>query len=371
MLALRNDDAVKGMLAYDQMFCGEVLIKNIGQTVNLATPKPVQDVDVTALQEWFQLNAFPIIGTDTVHKAVDLRAHEHCFHPLRDHLDALQWDGRPRVDGWLHEYLGVARTEYTKAIGRMFLVAAVARLFRPGCQVDYMPILEGPQGELKSSVCRILGGDWFSDQLPDLATAGKDVSQHLRGKWIIEVNEMDAMSRAEITQLKAFLTRTTERYRPSYGRKEAVEPRQCVFIGTTNKTIYLRDDTGNRRYWPVKTAAIDIDALKQDRDLLFAEALHLFRDGARWWPDKTFEATHIAPEQDARFEADSWEDPIVSYLDQLVAPKVLVSQVAKQALGFLSDARIGTADTRRITAILQRAGWRRGPRQSDGRWWIK
>jgi predicted P-loop ATPase len=183
------------------------------------------------------------------------------------------------------------------------------------------------------------------------------------------------MSRAEVTLLKSFITRTTERYRPSYGRRDVTEPRQCVFIGTTNKIVYLRDETGNRRYWPVRTGKVELQALKQDRDQLFAEAKHLFEKGEQWWPDKAFEAKHIKPEQDARFEADPWEDPVTQYLDALIGQDptivVTVSQVAKYALGFLSDAKLGTTDARRITGILEREKWERKARTATGRWWGK
>jgi hypothetical protein len=372
MLALRNDPAVCNMLAYDEMFCGEVMIKEIGGKIDVDPPRPCTDTDVTAIQEWFQLSGLPLIGQETVYRGIDFRAHERRFHPVRDYLKSLQWDGYPRVETWLHRYLGAALNDYTKTIGRMFLVATVARIFRPGCQVDYMLILEGSQGEFKSTACEILGGDWFSDHLPDIATAGKDVSQHLRGKWIIEITEMSAMSRAETNQLKSFVTRKTERYRRSYGKKESVEPRQCVFIGTTNKSIYLRDETGNRRYWPVKTTTIDLAALKHDRDQLFAEAVALFEQDVPWWPSKKFEEAHIKPEQDERFEADPWEDPIAEYLSMLQPPlKVTVSQVAKFGLGFPSDSRIGGFDARRIRGVLESQGWKQQPRQATGRWWIK
>ena len=370
-LALRNDEAVRDMLAFDEMYCGEVLVRDIGSKVDLPAPCPVQDIDITAIQEWLQLNGLPLVGPETVYKAVDLRAHERSFHPVRNYFESLRWDGKRRVDIWLNSYLSADRSTYTESIGRMFLVAAVARIFQPGCKADYMLILEGLQGEFKSDVCKTLAGDWFSDQLPDITTAGKDVSQHLRGKWIIEVTEMHAMSRAESAQLKAFITRTTERYRRSYGRKEVVEPRQCVFIGTTNKTVYLRDETGNRRYWPVKTGAIDLDGLRQDRDQLWAEALQLFRNGAQWWPDKAFEAAHIKPEQEARFEVDPWESPIVEYVNGLIDPKATISQIAKCGLGFASDAHVGTADARRIAAVLERIGWERGSRQNSARLWVK
>jgi predicted P-loop ATPase len=245
----------------------------------------------------------------------------------------------------------------------MFLVSVVARIFEPGCKVDYMVILEGPQGTRKSTACSILGGEWFSDTIPE-NVASKDAQQHLRGKWLIEFGEMHALGKSETTALKAFITRCIEIYRPSYGRKEVHEPRQCVFIGTTNKAQYLRDETGGRRFWPVKVAvtrSIDTDLLAEFRDQLFAEAVHRFRTGERWWPDDVFEQKHIQPEQEARFETDAWEEAIEDHLCN--QQEVTLLQLARNAL-FMETARLGTADQRRITAILDRLGWERGRKEA-------
>ena len=235
--------------------------------------------------------------------------------------------------------------------------------------VSHVPVLFDAQAGARGTI------------IGHVAAAAVRVSQHLRGKWLIEVAEMSAMGKAESAELKAFITRREERFTPKYGRKEVIEPRQCVFAGTTNKRAFLRDETGGRRFWPVRVGSIDTDALQHDRDQLFAEAVHLFRQGEQWWPDADFERQHIAPEQEARYEADAWEDNIGRYLAGLPPgvphpdhkdnpspepPKrVTVVQVAREALA-LDVAKLGTADQRRITTVLERLGWQRGPRGSGG-----
>jgi predicted P-loop ATPase len=261
MSALRNDPSLVASFAYDKMQRSTMLMQKEGRQIE---PRPVEDSDVYRLQEFLQRAGLKNLGAETVHAAVEVRGRECAFHPVRDYLEALKWDGKARVKNWLPRYLGAPETPYTQAVGLMFLISMVARIFEPGCKADYMLVLEGPQAALKSTTCRILGGAHFSDNLPDV-TAGKDVSQHLRGKWLIEVSEMHAMGRAEAALLKAFITRQVEQYRPSYGRREVIEPRQCTFIGTTNKQAYLRDETGGRRFWPVRTGGIDITGLKRDR----------------------------------------------------------------------------------------------------------
>jgi predicted P-loop ATPase len=360
VVILRQEPALQGLVEYDEMLCAPVWKRT----------RPLTDADVIGIQISLQHAGLKTVGKDTTFSAVDVILKERCFNPLRDYIEGLQWDGTKRLDTWLYVYLGVKRSPYSDAIGRMFLISMIARILRPGCQCDYMLVLEGEQGELKTNVCRVLGGSYFSDHLPDIGT--KDASQHLRGLWLIEVSEMHAFSRAEATSLKSFLTRTHERYRPSYGRNEVIEPRRCVFIGTTNKTAYLRDETGGRRFWPVwcEKEKIDINQLRLDRDQLFAEATELFRQGVPWWPDRNFEFEHIVEEQAARYEGDdAWQEQIRDYLEE--KDRVTIGEVARLGLNF-ETARIGTHDQRRIANVLESLDWHRLPKDRKGtRWWGK
>lgn len=355
--ALRDDPAVADCFAYDEMLRMPLLTKPLpGMDQEPIVPRPITDADVSALQEWLQNAGLERLGKDIAHQAVDKRAHERSFHPVRDYLDGLRWDGKPRLGSWLSNYLGAEQTPNSEGIGAMFLIALVARIYEPGCKADFMMILEGAQGDCKSTACATLGGPWFSDHMPPVTSGSKDVSEHLSGKWLIEVAEMAAMTRTESDALKHFVSRPVEQYRPPYGRKEVKQPRQCLFVGTTNREAYLRDETGGRRFWPVKCGHIDLRALRRDRDQLFAEAVARYVVGDPWWPDGDFEAAHIRSQQEDRFEVDAWEEIVVPWLSDKT--RVQVTEVARDCVG-LAAPKIGTTEQRRITAILLRAGWRR------------
>jgi predicted P-loop ATPase len=326
------------------------------------------DVDITETQRWLQIKGNVRVSKEIVAQAIESRAAKSSYHPIRDYLDSLTWDGEERLSTWLSKYLGAEPNKYHEAIGWWFLLAMVRRIIQPGCKVDHMLVLEGEQGTMKSTACRtIAGDDYFSDNLPDLET--KDSSQHLRGKWLVEVAEMHAFDRSETARLKSYITRQEERYRPPHARLEVVEPRMCVFIGTTNKSNYLKDETGGRRFWPVKTGTIDIEALKDDRDQLFAEAVKLVSDGYAWWPDADFELRYIKPQQDERYDADVWEDRVRDWTDQQLSGFTTGSVLS--ALGIPSE-RHTKSDQNRVASILENLGWKRGPRAHGGRrLWVR
>lgn len=365
VIAIRGTPMLADAIAFDEMQRVPMLRSSIGD--GSVVPRSINDTDVTKVQNWMQHAGIKRISRETVQGAMELHAHERGFHPVRDYLASLTWDGQPRADTWLSNYLGAEVSPYTGAVGRMFLISMVARIFRPGCKVDYMLVLEGQQGKMKSTACAVLGDRWFSDSLPDISV-GKDAQQHLRGKWLIEVSEMHAMNRADTALLKSFITRQEERYRPSHARLEVIEPRQCVFIGSTNKDTYLRDETGGRRFWPVRCGDIALDRLRTDRDQLFAEAIHLYRDGAPWWPDKDFEREHIKPQQDGRYEADVWEQRIGEFI--ALRPDVTIGEIATLGLR-METSRIGRADQNRIAAVLERLGWVRGKPTATRKPWIR
>lgn len=363
---MRHHPDWAGVFGYDDHAARRVLLQPIPGTNDTATPRDFRDSDAANGAAWFNRNKFPGIGAARVHEALATVAMERPFHPVRDYLDALAWDGRARLDTWLERLGGAVVTDatraYISAVGTKTLIAAVARIMKPGSKVDTVLILEGKQGAGKSTALRMLAGvEHFGDALPDMA--GKDARDYLRGKWIVELSELAGMNKSDVEQVKAFVTRQEERFRPAYGREEIAYPRQCIFCGTTNKSEFLRDETGNRRFWPVKVEGFDIDALKVERDQLWAEALHRYHDGEEWW--LTGDLSHTAEqEQAARVVGDEWAEPIARYLSgHGEGYETTIRTVAEEALHIVA-ADLTPQSQNRIRAAMTVLGWAKSRREA-------
>jgi predicted P-loop ATPase len=212
--------------------------------------------------------------------------------------------------------------------------------------------LEGAQGTLKSTALKTLGQPWFTDEIADLGS--KDAAMQVRGVWIIEIAELDAMSRSDIAKVKAFVSRSTDRYRPSYGMHVIEAPRESVFVGTVNHDSYLKDETGGRRFWPVKCGVVNIDALKRDRDQLWAEAVVRYRNGETWWLDSSELTMAAAEEQRERFDGDPWEPQIARWIDDHEG--VTIDQILRDCITKpLKDCT--QADKNRVGRVLRTLGW--------------
>lgn len=311
--ALSLDAAFAGALVFDE-FAQEILVTRAlpWEPAASTLPRAWGDADDVRCAEWLQrheINVPPVVvGRSVVAVARNIR-----IHPVRDYLTALSWDGTTRLDAWAVTYLGAADTPLNRAMAALWMISAVARIMRPGCKADHMLILEGPQGIRKSTALKVLASDgWFTDELAEIGS--KDAAQQMRGVWIIEMAELDAIGRAEVSRIKAFLTRTSDRYRPPYERYVVTVPRQCVFAGSVNPDTYLRDETGNRRFWPLRCGEIDLDGLRRDRDQLWAEAVARFNAGAPWWLEDRDLIVSATAEQEARYEPDAWDALIERWL---------------------------------------------------------
>lgn len=238
----------------------------------------IEDQDLPKIKLWLGREFDFEPGKDLIADTLLIMAASNAFDPVKDALEALPpWDERPRLDTWLKKHFGArGDKEYLAQVFRKWIVAMVMRVYEPGVKFDWMPIFEGPQGIGKSSFGEILvGNKQFLDSLPNLAD--KDAALGLQGMWAVEMGELSQFRKNEVETIKAFITRTVDKIRPPYGRRWIESPRRCVFFGTTNRDQYLRDETGNRRFKPVVVTQLDFDALRRDRDQLFAEALALYR----------------------------------------------------------------------------------------------
>lgn len=304
------------------------------------------------------------VSDQVVAKAVRLVASQRPKHSVRLWFDTLIWDGVSRLESAFEDYWGVENfrshpVEYVRAISRNFLLGIVARIEQPGCKLDTMPVFEGAQGALKSSALEVLASPaWFATARDTIGT--KDFLMTMRGKLLIEIAELDAFSRAELTAIKNTMSTAVDTYRPPYGRVARDYPRQCVCAGTTNKDDWAVDPTGGRRFWPITCGTIRLDLLRAARDQLYAEAVVRIRAGEAWWV--TPDTTHAV--QRDRYADDVWTETVLAWI--LGQPDVTSAEVLRGALKF-RDADIGRTEQLRIGNILRHAGWTRQTVRREGR----
>ena len=326
--------------------------------------------------------------------AVTKVADDRAYHPIREFIESLpEWDKIPRVDTLLVDYLGASDTAYVRAVTRKTLCAAISRVLRPGCKFDSMLVLNGPQGVGKSTLIAKLAGEWFSDSLNLGDTKDKTAAEKLQGYWILEIGELAGLKKAEVETLRSFLSRQNDIYRAAFGKRATPHLRQCVFFGTTNaESGYLRDTTGNRRFWPVKTPG---NGKKQSWNLtheeilqIWAEALVYVRQGEKLYLSAEMDAL-AKDEQREAMESDEREGLVREYLDTLL-PERWAEMDLFERRNFLTGSDFGglqekgtvkrtsvsnmeiwcecfgkeranlrRTDSNELTGILARLGWKR------------
>lgn len=318
-LILRNGD-FKNALAYDDFGNSEVIRKPLPWRDRKRPHQeyePWLGADDKRMMHYFG-KKYEFKAAATLQNAFMEVVHANTFHPIKEYLESLYWDGVERVDRLFVTYLGADDSHYVRSVTRKSLVAACKRLYQPGCKFDEMPVLVGPQGAGKSSLLAKIGRKWFSDSLRTFEN--KEAGEHLQSAWIFEVGELSAMKKSEVEEIKAFLSKTEDRYRVAYDRQVSEFPRKCIFYGTTNTHAFLRDATGNRRFWPV-TIDPDRRELSHWEHLtdeivgqIWAEALYLFKAGEPVSLDRDA-ATVAERMQGLHMEEDPREGLILKYLD--------------------------------------------------------
>jgi len=324
----------------------------------------------SCLAVYFQELGIPA-RSEKLDEALAVIGDNNRIDPLCAYLDSQSWDRDQRMDTWLPRYAGAEGTEINCIIGARFLLGMVARAYEPGCKVDHCLALEGSQGLRKSQLVRVLGGDYTAEDLPDFHS--RDAQQIAGSHWVIEIPDLGALGKSSVEKFKAFATTVSDVYVPKYQRYPVSRQRWCVFILTHNATGagWLVDSTGNRRIWPVTVGEIDIDALRRDRDQLFAEAVHRYRAGGasgRWWPQTPREVAMLAELQDAQMDEDAWTSAVVTWLKYRASSSewLTTSEILTHAL-YLEPRDIGRGEATRVGKIMKALGWKRKQLRVDGK----
>jgi putative DNA primase/helicase len=377
-LILKNDHRLKGVIAHND-FREDLVRKADTPWCDCEDPvngDPWRNEDDVQVKKLLEVTYGLSPQVTKFSDAVSLAGYNNRFHPIEDYLNSLEWDGKPRLESLLTRYLGVVDNAYTRAVSRKTLCAAVARVFKPGIKFDHVLILEGKQGKGKSTFIKTLGKHWFGDNISSFK--GKDAVEGMQGVWIMELSELQAFGKAEIEHVKSFISRTEDRMRPAYAHRVETFKRRCIFVGTTNDTEYLKDETGNRRFWPVhcEIEKIDIPALKKEVDQLWAEAVVLWRKGEKLYLDKKEQEAIAQKEQSSRYAEDPWTDRIKLWLEEPVSKvkelgsemdfefeegvkrdRVTIEEVLVECLGIEVD-KIKPAESNRVRRIIKGVdGW--------------
>ena len=341
VVILNGDPELVGRIGFNEMSHNTVALGSLPWRQSKGE-RQWTDADDADLRYYLE-RVYGLSGKDKIFDAVNVVAQSHRFHPVRDYLDSCAWDEIPRLETLLVDYLGAEDSPYTRAVTRKALVAAVARIYDPGCKFDYMLTLRGRQGLGKSALIAKLGGEWFSDTFSTVQ--GKESFEQLGGAWIVEVGELAGMRKAEAETIKLYISKQSDRFRPAYGRRLQEFPRQCIFIGTTNETQFLRDTTGNRRFWVVdtpNTPQLDMweDLTPETIRLIWGEASHYYREGESLFLPHELETT--AREVQEVFEEENPKVGIVAeYLDRLL-PEDWDSRDSYSRRCWLEGAEVGT-----------------------------
>lgn len=357
---LRHDPALAGLITYNEFTYEAALLRPPPLPDDAARPMPGPyprqwtEGDEALILAYVQ-RAWTSRATDgALRSAMAAEAPMRGCHPVMEYLASLKWDRKPRLDQWLQTAFGAEDVQYTRDVGSKTLIAAVRRVCQPGCKFDFMLILEGKQGIGKSTAIKALfSEEWFSDSIiPDLAD--KDAAINLVGKWCLEMAEISHFNRNETETLKAFISRATDKYRPPFGRTDVSRPRQGIIIGTTNQDKYLRDETGNRRFWPAQCTRADSSWITTNRDQLWAEAAEREALNETIWLDDAETQADATTIQASRLEQDAWHDRIAIFLTlktDTTTAEILESAVSMPVKDHNRAAQMRTA------AVLVALGW--------------
>lgn len=357
--ALLHHPGWDGVLRYNEFAQSIETVKSPPWHAERIDPGEWTEADDVRLVMWCERELGPSFTGGGVRSAAENVARRRSYHPVREHLRGLKWDGIVRLPGWLAYYLGATTqpADYLAHVGTWWMISAVARIMVPGCQADHLLVLEGPQGTGKSTAVKLLGDPWSSSMTATLGE--KDSYQALRNKWVIELAELAGMRRSDAERVKAFVSARIDSYRPSYARTCQDFARQCVFIGTTNTPQYIGDGTGGRRFWPVRVyGKARLADLARDIPMLWAEALVRYDQSEAWWPSLADIET-VTEQQEERTEIDPWESVIEAYIaSKIVKGEVEMAELLGVAIGKTKEDWT-RADETRVGAIMHRLKWRR------------